>query len=33
MNYARSGAVFVEVPEPVEEGSIWDGTSFTPPVE
>ena len=33
ISIARSGPVFIEVPEPVEEGSIWDGESFTPPVE
>lgn len=33
ISIARSEPVFIEVPEPVEEGSTWDGNSFTPPVE
>lgn len=28
---ARSGPIFVEVPEPVAEGSRWDGTNFFTP--
>jgi hypothetical protein len=28
---ARSNPIFVEVPEPIVEGSTWDGSTFTPP--
>jgi hypothetical protein len=27
----RSGPTFIEVPEPIVEGSTWDGSTFTPP--
>ena len=28
---ARSGPILIEVPAPVTEGAIWDGTNFTDP--
>lgn len=29
----RSNPVFMEVPGPITEGLMWDGTTFAPPAE